>query len=416
MTLTADKASPSSSYEGHGETSHAGPAWRRALSHRSVRSAIFVFTLTRLIVFFILILATNLSFDEPLRDFGPGVQEPRVSLARVNVAQKLGGAMLYADGLWYANIARDGYERQPFEAGAQHTWAFFPLYPLLLRAASSITGEYALTGSFLSNLFLLLALILLHQTVRAFGYDEGCADRTIFYVAAFPTSYFFSLPVTESLFLLLTVGCFLSARRGSWWLTGMLGMLATATRPPGIFIFPALLVLYWQTYRKDNLWRRELLALLPIPLGLSAFMFYLHETTGEALAFLKVQAAWGHQAGFFLRPLYDYLTNPLLVSLRWDFKLLNFAAAVMALCCGLILLKRRQWPLGLYTLICVIAPLSALALQSLSRYFLTIFPAFIILALAGRRPLLDQAIRAIFLTLLALMTALFAIHFSTALS
>jgi hypothetical protein len=222
--------------------------------------------------------------------------------------------------------------------------------------------------------------------------------------------------VTESLFLLLTVGCFLAARRGHWWLTGILGALATATRPTGILIFPALLVQYFETYRRENLWRREMLALLLVPLGLFAFMFYLRQTTGDALAFLKVQAAWGHRAGFFLRPLFDYLTNPLLVSVRWDFRLLNFAAALTALACGLVLLKRRQWSLAIYALTCVIAPLSSMALQSMSRYFLTIFPAFIILALAGRRTFLDQSMRAVFLALLALMTALFAVHFSIAMS
>jgi hypothetical protein len=415
MSVKEDKAPPSAA----DERAWATPVrrtWRRILSRPGVRSVVFAFTLTRLIIFFIFILATNLSFDEPVRDFGPGVQEPRISLASTGVAQKLGRALLYADGLWYANIARDGYERQPFDAKAQHTWAFFPLYPLLLRAASGITGEYALTGSLLSNLFLFFALVLLHPTVRAFGYDEGCADRTIFYIAAFPTGYFFSLPVTESLFLLLTVGCFLAARRGHWWLTGILGALATATRPTGILIFPALLVQYFETYRREKLWRREMLALLLVPLGLFAFMFYLQRTTGDALAFLKVQAAWGHRAGFFLRPLLDYLTNPLLVSVRWDFRLVNFAAAVTALACGLVLLKRRQWSLAIYTLTCVIAPLSSMALQSMSRYFLTIFPAFIILALAGRRTFLDQSMRAVFLALLALMTALFAVHFSTAMS
>ena len=152
MPIKEDKVSPSSD-------ERIGPTWRRILSQPGVRSAVFAFALTRLIVFFILILATNLSFDEPVRDFGPGVQEPRISLASGGVAQKLGRAMLYADGLWYANIARDGYERQPFDASTQHTWAFFPLYPLLLRAAYSITGEYALTGSLLSNLFLLFALV-----------------------------------------------------------------------------------------------------------------------------------------------------------------------------------------------------------------------------------------------------------------
>lgn len=392
------------------------PAWRRVLSHPAVRAAAFAFVLTRLIVFFILILATNLSFDEPVQDFGPQLLEPRISLAQAGVGHRLGRAILYADALWYANIARDGYERQPFDATAQHNWAFFPLYPLLLRLAASITGEYALTGALLSNTFFFFALILLYLTVRAFGFDEGCAERTVFYTAVFPTSYFFSLPVTESMFLLLTLGSFLAARRGRWWWSGILGALATATRLTGMFLFPALLVLYWEQQRREKLWRRELLSLLLVPLGLIAFMLYLRQLNGDPLSFLKVQAAWGHKAGFFLRPLFDYLMSPLEVSVRWDFRLLNFAAAVTALVCGLALLKRRQWSLSTYALVCIVAPLSSLVLQSISRYFLTIFPAFIMLALAGRSPRVDQTIRAILLALLGIMTALFAVHFTTALS
>jgi hypothetical protein len=287
---------------------------------------------------------------------------------------------------------------------------------LLLHLAARLTGEYALTGSLLSNLFFLGALIILHKTVRAFGYDEGCADRTIFYLAAFPTSYFFSLPVTESLFLFLSVFCFFQAKRGSWWLAGICGALAAATKLVGIFLLPALLVLYWQTHRREKFRLRELTGLLLIPLGLASFMLYLKLITGNALAFVEVQAAWGHTAGLFLRPLFDYLINPLEVSVRWDFRLLNFAAAVLALCCGGILLKRRQWALGLYALLCIIAPLSAMHLQSTARYVLAAFPIFIILATAGERSRTDQIIRTLFVALLALMTTLFAVHFSTAMS
>lgn len=391
--------------------------WTRAASHRSLRAALFAFVLTRLLVLFVLLLASNLSFDEPVTDLGPQVLEPRISLAHAGVARNLARTILYADSLWYANIARDGYERRPFEATEQHNWAFFPLYPLLLRAAALVTGEYALTGMLLSNLFLFFALVLLYRTVRAFGFDDPCAERAVFYTAAFPASYFFSLPVAESLFLLLSVGSFLAARRERWWWAGSLGALATATRFAGMFLLLALPVLYWKKYRREKLWRSEAVALLLVPLGGVAFMLYLRDLTGEALAFLKVQAAWGRGAGFFMRPLFDYLLNPLEVSVRWDFRLLNFASAMTALTCGAVLLKRRRWALAVYTLSCIVAPLSTLALQSISRYFLTIFPAFITLALAGGRSArLDQTIRALFIALLALMTALFALHFSTALS
>jgi len=60
-------------------------------------------------------------------------------------------------------------------------------------------------------------------------------------------------------------------------------------------------------------------------------MLYLRHITGDALAFLDIQAKWDHQLGFFLRPLYDYVTSPLLLGARWDFRLLNFAAAMVLL-------------------------------------------------------------------------------------
>jgi len=55
-------------------------------------------------------------------------------------------------------------------------------------------------------------------------------------------------------------------------------------------------------------------------------------------------------------------------------------------------------------------------LQSQARYAMVVFPAYMVLARAGRRERVDQLIRAIFLVLFALMTALFAAHFTIALS
>lgn len=84
----------------------------------------------------------------------------------------------------------------------------------------------------------------------------------------------------------------------------------------------------------------------------------------------------------------------------------------MALVCGLWLVKRREWALALYTLIGVLLPLSTSTLQSLARYTMVIFPVFIVLAIAGRSPRIDQTIRAVFLSLLVLISALYAAHFT----
>jgi hypothetical protein len=379
----------------------------------SFRAVLPAFLLTRLLIFLVVLFASGLRFDEPVQEFGDRIQEPMISLGRPGLSQKIGTKVLNADAAWYADIARNGYEVRPFDASAEHNWAFFPLFPLLLRALGKLTGEYGLTGSILSSTLFFFALVQLHKLVLELGYGPDAADRAAFYLAAFPTSYFFSLPFTESLFLLLSVGCFLAATRDSWWLAGLFGALAASTRLIGVCLFPVLLLLYWQRYRSLNL---NVLALLLIPAGIVPYMIFLHRITGNGLAFLDIQVAWGHTFGFFLKPLWEYVKSPLEINWRWDFRFLNFLAALLAFGCAVVLFKRRQWALGVYTLLCVLIPLSAMRLQSLIRYIMVAFPIFIVLAVAGRSLLIDQIIRTAFLFALGAMTLLFALHFSMAMS
>ena len=383
----------------------------------ATRSAVFAFALTRLLILCVILLSANLRSEPHAPDQFGEIHEASISLRDASVADVLRRVTLGADSLWVINIARDGYEKEQFNTNTQHTWAFFPLYPLLLHVAAKLTGDLPLTGIFLSSVLFLLALILLHKTVTEFGYDDTVADRAVFYIAACPTSYFFSLAQTESLFLLLTVGCFYAARRQRWWLAGALGALASATRFAGVFLLIPLAVLYWQTYRAKRKIKANAASLLLVPLGLIVFMIYLKNITGNALAFADIQAAWGHSGGMFWHPLVTYLRDPLRVSVGWDFRLLNFAAAVTALVCGLVLLKRREWAFGLYALVSIIVPLSfETSLQSLARYTMVIFPVFIVLALAGRSPRVNQIIRTAFIALLCLMSAMLAVRMTLALS
>jgi hypothetical protein len=182
---------------------------------------------------------------------------------------------------------------------------------------------------------------------------------------------------------------------------------------------PALAVLYWEMYRPlgtIRALRKEGLALLLIPAGLLSFMIYLQVITGNALAFKDAMAAWGRKAGFFFSPLLDYLGHPAEVAAHWDFRLLNFSAVTIALACGIALLKRRQFALAAYTLMAVLVALSSALLQSQARYAMVVFPVYLTLAIAGRQPKFDQVIRTVFLVLFALMSALFAAHFTLALS
>ncbi|MDQ1729757.1 MAG: hypothetical protein QOD33_1882 [Pyrinomonadaceae bacterium] len=390
------------------------PALRGLLRDRSTRAACFTFCLTRALILLIFILAGQLKvMPDP---FNTGIIDSRLSLHHVPVAELLAGEAQTADANWYVTIAMNGYERRAFENTTPHNWAFFPLFPLLLRAAGFLSGEFTLTGMVVSHLCFFFALILLHKTALAFGLASDAADRAIFYLAIFPTSYFFSLPLTESLFLLLTVASFYFAKRERWWIAGLCGALASATRVTGVLLLPALLVLYWQTYR--HFWppRRKLLALFLVPAGLLSFMLYLRGITGNAFAFKGALAAWGRTSGFFLMPLLAYLRHPLELVGPWNPHFLNFWAAAITIVAGLVLLRRREYALACYTLLCVLVALSSVLLQSQARYAMVVFPTFLVLASWGRRQAVDTAVRTASLVLLSLMTALFAAHFSVALS
>ncbi|MGH9769901.1 MAG: mannosyltransferase family protein, partial [Blastocatellia bacterium] len=380
----------------------------------SLRAAGFVFLLTRALIFLVFIISTHTTFKEPPSDFGGKAHELRIAVRRYSIPQKLRDLAMRADGGWYLSIARDGYEKKPFDLEKEHNWAFFPLYPLVVRVVAGFTGNYRLVAIALSNLFFFAALVLLHKTVIAFGYDKALANRAIFYVAAFPASYFFSLPWTAALLLLVSVGGFLAAKRGVWWLAGICAGLASATHYRGAFLFPALLIFYWQSNRPFKL-RANILGLLLAPAGLLIFMGYLYSITGNALAFVDAQAAWKVRWGFFMQPLVGFIISPFELSAGWNFRMLNFAAAATALACGFAWVRRRQWAWAFYIFVSVITPLSTVTLEGHARYMTVVFPLFIMLAIWGRSPLIDQTIRTVFLVMLTLMAAFFGFFFSPAL-
>jgi Gpi18-like mannosyltransferase len=381
---------------------------------RSIREALFVFVLTRSFIFLILICVSHLivySFPETFS------YDAVISLKDAQIARKLRPKLRQGDGAHYLGIAQDGYQRVPFDVKDKRSqeFAFFPLHPILLWLIGHVTKDPVLWGSALCNLFFFLALVLLYKLTLLFGYDETVASRTLFYLAAFPVSYFFSAPHTESLFVLLTVGSFYAARREHWWAAGALGLLASATRLNGVLLLPSLLILSWQMYRSLQL--KKILWLFMIPFGLFAYMFYTWWLSGNAWAFKHASEAWGRKPRlFFIGPLIRFMLNPHNVAESWNVHLLNAACVVLCLVCIYILVRRREWALAFYTLASIILPLSSGVMQSFERYTMGFFPVFIALAVGVKSERVDQTIRFILVFLLGIMTTLYAAGYTNALS
>src|SRR5258705_5270779 len=139
---------------------HVPETIRRLARDRSVRAALFAFTLSRVTVLVIFVLIGLL---KTAPDSFPGHYDAYISLDKAPIARVLRHEVLTADVNWYVGIAEHGYEQIPFNNDVPRNWAFFPLFPLLLHLAAFVTGEFVLTGMAFSHLCFFFALFLLHR-------------------------------------------------------------------------------------------------------------------------------------------------------------------------------------------------------------------------------------------------------------
>src|SRR3954452_1538502 len=184
------------------------------------------------------------------------------------------------DAVWYLEVARDGY-------GSHGRPAFFPLYPLLVRAGGWVTGSPVVAGALISTACLVVALAAVHELTRLeLGSPAGL--WTVTALALSPVSFFFSAVYSESLFLALSAGTLLAARRGRWWWAGALGALAAATRSAGIVLLVPLVLMAWSARPRA----RDALGLALVPAGLLGFMGAMALGGEGAMAPFHVQDVW----------------------------------------------------------------------------------------------------------------------------
>jgi hypothetical protein len=127
----------------------------------------------------------------------------------------------------------------------------------------------------------------------------------------------------------------------------------------------------------------SLLALGLIPAGLLAFLIYGKIKTGHFLATFDNQKwGWGRSLENPVQLLYMSLTHPDKASaMDWNFWILNICVVLLFL--GFTVWAFRKLPMiyALFTLVMVLVPLSSSRVNSISRYYLIVFPAFLLLAL-----------------------------------
>lgn len=279
--------------------------------------------------------------------------------------------------------------------------AYFPLYPMLERLVMFATGDALVAGLLISNAAGLVMLVVLYQLICEDFTDE-IASRTMLYLVIFPTAFFFTAGYNEALFLCLVVLSFYALRHGYWWLAAIFGFFAGLTRSAGLLLLLPFCYEYlrWHDFSLRNLRLNSLSGILIVAAtGLFSLYCYIH--FHDALAFSHAQSHWQHvlrapwhgiigsikamiiSSGFVsfqsLRNMLDLVPDLLvLVTIilgvvgPWRFPASHRVYSIYALVLYLFL---QLFP---------VAGTGLFPLQSVGRYMLEVFPAFIVLAYLGK--------------------------------
>ena len=377
--------------------------------------------------------------------FGPirgAFDPPGVTRGFGRLGDLLAASAARWDSAWYLVIAHYGY-RPELGSYTSARDAFFPLYPLGLHALSDIGLQAVPAGVLFSLAAFAVALYCLHRltTLELAGSGRlgstDIAGLAVLVTALAPMAFYFSAVYSESLYLALSVGLFLCARRGRWAWAGVLGMLAVATRSTGLVLTLPALMLYLYGPRADRSsdsarvessrptggagarairsigermrpryrLRTDVLWLALLPAGLGLYMAYLGLSGGDTLAPFHAQGIWGrHFAGPYggvwdgvraalqgARQLlsgqrahvyYPAATGSPFVAAGHNLMLLAFLLVAVPL----FVLALRVLPLayGVYAIAALALPLSypvpAQPLMSLPRFLVVLFPLSMALA------------------------------------
>jgi Gpi18-like mannosyltransferase len=180
------------------------------------------------------------------------------------------------DAIWYTAIATRGYSSNDLST------AFFPLFPALIRALTSLLPINGIAaGLLISSAAVAGAFALFYRLV----YEEAgqeTARRALIYLATFPTAFFLFAVYAESLFLLLVLGTWWSARNGHWGWACVCGGLAALTRAQGFLVVVPLAIIFWDQWRAGmakgrSIFNLSILFILPV-----IYMVYLSQSQGRS--------------------------------------------------------------------------------------------------------------------------------------
>ncbi|MGX6604131.1 hypothetical protein ACWKSP_18650 [Micromonosporaceae bacterium Da 78-11] len=266
--------------------------------------------------------------------------------------------LLVWDAGWFLRVAVDGYPHgYTYDMGGQlqgNELAFFPVYPMLIRALHALglnAGTAAIGVSWLASIGVAVALHLLGTSL----YTRRTGWALVAICCSAPVSVVFSMAYSEGVFLALVAGMLVAAHRRVWWAAGLLGLAAALTRPTGAAAALALAVAALLAVRDspEKRWQpigAALLALAGVPL----FLAWVGWRVGDPSAWFRIQTAgWGTSFDYG-RSTADFLGTTLRSGDGWvpvSVALILLAALAAA---GVALAGKPWPPLAVYGVVAMV--------------------------------------------------------------
>lgn len=283
--------------------------------------------------------------------------------------KSLGDIATAWDGKRYLSIAEHGYPRDllgldPYGIAGQG--AFFPGYPMLVRAADAIgLGGRVEVAVAISLLFGLLATWFVWKSANHFAGVEAASKASLLF-AFFPGTLVFSWTYPEATAIAFTAGAVYFLLRGNLLVAGLFALVATASKPTAaLLVIPFAIVLLQAIVRRQQRVRATL-ALVLASSGVGGYFVYLWQHTGEYNAWFRIEReVWGEQLAFGQKAV-DIVVG-VVTGERGDFASIatvGFALVAVALIIFTLITKLPLWaklfvPVVMFSsMIATFAPLS----------------------------------------------------------
>lgn len=285
---------------------------------------------------------------------------------------------VFWDGWVYTNTATNGLTVAN-GVNVPQIFGFLPFYPFMQHLFGLVLfgKDYILSGFVLSNACLLLAVYVLYKIAR-FDFDQETSERAIKYFFLLPAAFLFSVVLSESLFMLVSLASVYFARRGNAWASSLLLAICCLTRPVGFLVIIPVLYSYYVAKGRSikQLITWNTLSFFTIPtLAVVGYFSYLYYLTGDFFKYIHTQ---GHFFDHRLVEPFSYLIN-----LLFNNNLSILVNVIYLFLCLLLLaagIKRMNASYLIYTLCCLLfAPLTHGPLGYF-RYSIICFPFILLLA------------------------------------